>query len=75
MDPIPPLSIWTQLFAAPGAKATARASHLSQASASTQSRKGTAGTGAAAFNFSFSVAAIQTRSQQYAAPRAPAPLL
>lgn len=70
MSGIPPLSIWSQLFAAPGARATARASQLSQAYAVQSTTVSSAAQSSPeGFTFSFSEKAIQKRSQQFAAPQ------
>ena len=69
MSGISPLSIWSQLFAAPGALATARASQLSQARGlqSVNISASAEPSSSKEFTFSFSEKAIKTRSQQIAA--------
>ena len=70
---IPPLCLWTQLYAAPGAIATVRATAGTAGGTAGGTSGGTAG-GSSGMTFSFAAHAIRDRSQQYAAPQTSATL-
>lgn len=67
---IPPLCLWTQLYAAPGAIATVRATAETAVPARGTGNANVPGS----MTFSFAARAIRDRSQQYAAPQTNATL-